>query len=1535
MRYDIIKKLKIFLVLLLLLVSITAVSAADELNETAKGDNAIQDIIEDSNSDSQDILAVDESESKLEASQFTVHESDYGTYFDLKGNLVSDNVKAGDTVNLAGSFTGKKFIFDRKVNIVGISSNKMSNSMITILSGASGSTVSNLNIENTNKETYGIFLNSASNCIIQGCTIKNTGQSSYCICVANGANYNKILNNNLKAYGVTYGHGSFSRSTPPMLLSGSHYNEVSHNHVEADDANGIYLSSYSGGPIKGGNSNFNTIYDNYVHYNVLPTSWAYGIQVMGNNNIVNLNTVVGGYRGVSTAGSGNVITGNKIINLTGADYTHPGVETGGEYGIVASYNSIVTDNQIIDAKIISTGAGISAIDNSVVEHNFVNATSKGRGIVAGGSNVVVKNNIVFTESGSGIYQKDEGHGLIVENNNVTSKSGVGILIEKLSNKRMPSHVTVRFNDVITGNKYAIDATGVQADTSIIEDNIAHGKLVGTPSGVIDTSKPTYIYKGTVLNITSENIRTYIDANGGLTSEVKDGDILNFKGVFNNEVIYITKGVKITGENPIFYDSTFKITCGNVFVENLKIINEEVERVNAWGIFVNEASGVRISNNNIKVSDPKAAYAIYVLASTGVEVIDNTLESEGDFLTFTLLCYESEDCTFTNNRITTIGTGEAYKFSPEKCIDGNELVIDGKAYCIDGNELVIDGKSYCIDGEELVIDGRAYSINNNVLIIDGVSYPIGNTETVINGSTYCIDGNELVIDGRSYCIDGNELVIDGKSYCIDGEELVINGTSYGTEYSTGNAHVVSEIYQTYGILLLYSSNNVVSDNNVNVTSKLNESYSTIGNESSQNSLVGIDLYYNSHNNTFLKNTVYIKGNDNYIYGMGVLGYYTGHNAPLGQGASDNKFIGNKITLDGSYCAEGIIIGDESENTLVDNNTIVIKSGVSYGIYFEMSQQSTVTNNILNQNSQVIYGILGYDSSNNIVSKNELNAKGNFAYGILFSNGNHNQITLNKIHTNSTGEPITITNLDSIGYGNAGISLKANSTYNNVLSNEITAVLGYAVSCDDEAIDNIIDDNYLDCEVGYANNAVNSSDKNTVSNNYKFIANAPKINVGTIKYLGDGQFNVTFGDEFNGGYVKFFDGDNQLIGQSDIVNGTSSFTYSFDYSYGAATYAFNVQLFKENYKASVFPIQFTIDKADYVVVFDSFSMIQGDTQQVQLKILDPLGNPVNDVTVKFNMVRGRDIVMGTAKTGNDGIAKVVYELPASVDLADYKVRADLSGLSNYDDISVFTNMTVLPRLDVFIDIYSNVYTKSPVAILKDSNGDIMANKKASIKIGTVTYSVTTNANGEVVLPGNVKGGSYTVFVTSPAQGKYNENTSSALSVLIVNPMTGGKDYSVYYGNTIKYKVRIFDTNGKAIGAGKTVIFKVNGKTKYVKTDGSGYATYSVKLGVGKYTITANYGSFSISNKITVKSTLTAKNIVKKKAKKIKFSVKVVNKNGKAVKKKKITFKIKGKKYSAKTNKKGVATLTIKNLKVGKYTITSSYAGCAIKNTIKIKK
>ena len=53
-------------------------------------------------------------------------------------------------------------------------------------------------------------------------------------------------------------------------------------------------------------------------------------------------------------------------------------------------------------------------------------------------------------------------------------------------------------------------------------------------------------------------------------------------------------------------------------------------------------------------------------------------------------------------------------------------------------------------------------------------------------------------------------------------------------------------------------------------------------------------------------------------MGVLGYTTGHDAPEGQGATNNQFVDNYISIEGTYCVEGIIIGHESHDTIIKNN-----------------------------------------------------------------------------------------------------------------------------------------------------------------------------------------------------------------------------------------------------------------------------------------------------------------------------------------------------------------------------------------------------------------------------------------------------------------------------------------------------------------------------------------------------------------------------------------------------------------------------------------
>lgn len=1318
------------------------------------GVSAIDDNATDSDLSIGDELIVEEisEDIALEAGSHTINSGNYKNYFDNNGNLISASVKDGDTLYLDGSFSNSKFTFNKPVNIVGTSTNNLKNSVVTLLNGASGSSISSLKIANTEDNTFGIFLNNANYCVVENCFINNSGVASHCIAVGNDANHNNITNNFVSCYGITYGHGG-TRSTPPLIVSGSHYNTITNNHVECDDANGIYLSSFNHDPLKGGSSDYNVIYNNTVHYNVLPTSWANGIKVMGGNNLISSNKVIGGYKGIYTSsGKNNTIIYNQVINVTGADYNHLGVEVGGEYAIVGTPNSIIANNTVTNSKIGGSFAGIYVIDNSIAEYNYVEVLNAGKGIEAGGSNVIIRNNIINTQLGSGVHQKDDGSGLLIENNTITSVSGAGILIEKLSSKRMPSNVTVIKNTISTGNKYAIDAGGVQADTSLIDsesNKIIGSGIIVSPAGVFDSSKPTYNFKGTIHNITPENIRDYINFNGGLNPEIKDGDILNFKGTFNNEIIFITKSIKVTGDSPIFYNSSFKITASNVWIENLTIINKEANRVNAWGIFVNQGFGVKIINNTISVNDPNAAYAIYVLESSSIEVINNDLFSEGTYLTFTLLSYASENCDFSNNVIHTMGTDEVYEYEPKKCLDGAEGYLEGTVFCLDGG------------------------------------------------------------------------------------------------------HVVPEIYRTYGILMLYSSNNNVTGNDVNVTSRLKDKYPTTGADSSSNSIVGIDLYYNSHNNTFSKNNIFVKGMDNYIYGMGVLGVVTGHAVAEGQGATNNAFVGNHITLEGSYFATGFIAGDSSVGTIVNDNTININSAsVVYGITLEMSQASSVNSNNLNLNSQLIYGIDGIGSSDNVISQNNITANSKTSCTVLISNGNGNIISNNLINSNGSGEAIEFLILDYISCDNSGIYLVANSTGNKIFDNNITSREGYAIILDAEASGNVIGDNYLVSKQGTGNGAISASDANDVSDNYLFVANGSCSPVD-VNYMGIGEFKFDFTENANGGIVKLYYSD-AFLNETVVSNGRADLKFRFDEDYIPSQYVFYAKFEKDNFKTSLFQIEVEVFKANLIIDFGNFTGTQGAPMNVTAKVSDEFGNPVKGVTVEFKRKSSANtrFPIGAAITDANGIATAIYTPQVSLEgLID--IFAEVADSDNYNAAENSSKLTVRPK--------------------------------------------------EVIPP----------------------------------TISGNKDYAVYYGNTISYKVRILDEFGNPVGKGKSVVFTINGKSKSVSTDASGYATYSIKLNAGKYTLSIKCDGRAVSNKITFKPTLTAKNIVKKKAKTIKFTVKLVDKKGKILKNKKVTFKISGKKYTAKTNKKGVATASIKNLKVGKFTITSSYGGCTIKNTIQIKK
>ena len=1467
-----IKKINFLLVLLLLLVSIGAVSADDDLNDTIASDD--EDVLEEVSSDVSTSNDIDDIYS--DSNSYTVDESNYNTYFDSKGEATS-SVKSGDTITIDGTFNNKNFTFKTPVNIIGSESNNLKNCVFTFNSGASGSNISSLKIANTFDYYYGIFLNTASNCIIRDCFINNTGSSSYTIVLGNGANYNNVTNNNLNEYGITYGHGT--RSTSPLLIAGSHNNYIADNFITCWDANGIYLSSYPGGPLTGGPSNYNVIYNNSIKYNVLPTSWSYGIQIMGANNIIRSNKVIGAYRGISISGSGNSIISNQIINLTGADYNRPNEEIAGESAIVGSYHSIIVNNSIISSKVQASGAGISALDNSIIENNTVQVIYLGTGINPLGSNITVKNNNISTVSGSGILVNSHIFNLTFIGNTIRSQSGIGILIQKLSSKRMPGNITIVDNVIYAGNSkvYAIDARDADKSTdNLIEDNYVPKGYGGiaTPSGVYDGSIPSYKFNGKTHVINSSNFDDYIHSNGALNSNISKGDILIFEGEFVNKLnIIVNNAVKIVGRNAIFYNTTFKIYDDGVWVENLVIRNNESSKPNAWGILVYQVRGATILNCDIEVSDPNAAYAIYVVESSNVDVINNTLFSEGNYLTYTLLAYTVDDCKFINNTIKTIGTGNTYiNTGMDACIDGDESCVDGNENCVDGNENCIDGNENCIDGDE-----------------------------------NCVDGDENCVDGDENCVDGNDIF-------------------------KGNHVVPAEVYRTYGILILYSSDNIVSGNKINATSKLN---GTIETTQSTNSVIGIDLYYNSHNNVFSNNEIYIKSNDNYIYGMGVLGQKSSDDASEGQGASNNQFINNIITLEGTYFVEGFVIGRNSFDTVIASNTVNAKSDcVGYGVNLEMSQKSIVNNNKLNLNSEIIYGVQVFETKNNNISNNYLTANGKRAYGMVLSNSANNEICGNVILANGTDEEINFVNYDSIPAGNAGIYLKVNSTNNIIKNNNITSKKSFAIILDDDAKDNMIQNNYLDSEWGIGGDAVNNSENNVVEYNYKYLVTG-KLHDVNIRYFENGTFEFSTDDEnLNGAKIDFIDDLGDIINSTTISNGHASFVYDFNgfEDFTPATYCFSSKIYQKNYKIGEFTCNVNIDNGLLVIYLDNVTGAIARNTQFKAIVKNILGNGVSGLTVEFYVNdEGFEEYVGKAITDNDGLAILDGKIP-QIYGENPEVIARITNPDYFQSTSAKSNLTAYWLTKTNIELTNKVQPNAVVAVLKDEKGNLLSNQGVNVKIGNDIYHRTTNSKGEVTMPALSKG-TYDATFSFDGDEQYYDSKNSA-KITVLPSLFENKDYSVYYGNTINYKVRVKGSDGK-YDAGNIVTIKVNGQTFKVQTDKNGYATKTLKLKVGSYTITSEFNGDKVSNKITFKPTLIAKNIVKKKAKKIKFSVKVVDKNGKAVKKKKVTFKIKGKKYTAKTNKKGVATATIKNLKAGKFTITSSYGGCYIKNTIKIKK
>ncbi|WP_296807208.1 right-handed parallel beta-helix repeat-containing protein [uncultured Methanobrevibacter sp.] len=1492
-----IKKINMLLIfLLLLIVSLGAVSAADDLNETIA------------------INEIDNGDNILTASEYDVTSATYGQYFSSSGEL-SSIVKSGDTLTLSGDFSGKDFIINKQITLQG-NGGTISNGIVRLNSGASGSVIHDLKIRNTENFHQGIYLVGADNCEIYNNDIQNGGQSSYPIAIIEEANNNNIHDNTLKGYGASYGHGT--RSVPIILVGRSNDNIIADNNIESGDANAIYLSSYNGGEFKGGESYNNIIRNNVINYMVNVTSWAYGIQLMGGNNSVDSNKIYGAYRGVSSSNFPFNKVINNIIYVSGTDFSSHAA-TGGDYGIAVAANATIRNNTVNGGFI---GAAISGGDGSVIENNYVNAT-KGYGIEAPGDNIKVIENEIHSAS-AGVHQQGHCEGIVVDRNVIFSGSATGVLLSKSSKTKYPSDITIINNQITTSNPYIINAADADKDSWTIKNNTGTGQIL-TPDGEIDPSVPDFVFNGTTHYVTPANYHNFIDENGNLKNDfVHDGDILNFDGTFNDKEILVSSSVKITGKNPTFLNSTFIVTSDSVWIENLTIINKNASVHSAWGIYVADAQIVKLLNNDITVYDPTSAYAIYVYQSSKVYVEDNKLTSHGDSLTYTLLGYGAENCEFKNNIVNCIGTGELHAFENSRDINGN-------------------GSEVCIG--------------------------------------QCI----------GHCL-GDIL----KEHCLDG------------------TNIVPELYRTYGILMIKSSNNTLTENDVSVTSLVDQPLAV----NSTNSLVGIDFYYDCDNNIISNNKINVTGLDNYLYGAGALAHSTGQYAATT--AINNTFMSNDIYISGPNVGEGLILGHDCDDTNLINNNIYLDCGRTvYGIVLEMSHDSAIAGNIITFESDVGYGIEVFESDNNVINNNMISGNGKIISGIAASKSSNNVIQNNTIMATGDGSSLDFIVRDILKAPNSGIYFEGASKGNLIDSNSIATNNGYPVDLSVASTGNTVTNNYLKGKEGSGDDGVNNSKGNTVHDNYGSTFNNIIFDDVTAAYASNVTFILEFINpefrDYDGAIAQFKLGD-AIIGNATVQNGVAKLPYQLNKNYNVGNYTITASLSKRNFQPTDVTANLEIVKSDIAVVVGNVTAKAGDTVSILARLTDPANNPISGMEVKFyrnaqyiksgvsdkngivsvsvnipkltpgkyaiyanvaesenynqglgeatmeitddriyTQIEASDITMfykdGTrlAATLKDADGKALSGLnitftingqpnvrttdangQASIALnlnpGQYNASVVFNGDSKYSQSNKDVSVNIKPTL-VGNDIVMMYKNGTRYYVSVKQNDKPIANEKITFNINGVFYSRTTDANGLASLAINLLPKNYIITAVRDSNGETISNTIEVKSLLIDN-----KDIEMFYRNGSRYTVKVIKSDGTAAGAGEEVTFNINGVFYKRTTDANGVAGLNINLLPGDYIISAEYNGCVVGNNIKVKPVLIASDLVKKYGTSDPFEIKVLDGQGKGVAKANVGFNINGVFYNRVSDDNGIARLNI-NLMPGEYIITSTYGEALTSNKVTV--
>lgn len=329
---------------------------------------------------------------------------------------------------------------------------------------------------------------------------------------------------------------------------------------------------------------------------------------------------------------------------------------------------------------------------------------------------------------------------------------------------------------------------------------------------------------------------------------------------------------------------------------------------------------------------------------------------------------------------------------------------------------------------------------------------------------------------------------------------------------------------------------------------------------------------------------------------------------------------------------------------------------------------------------------------------------------------------------------------------------------------------------------------------------------------------------------------------------------------------------------------------------------------------------------------------DITVNVNLSEKLDgnltvLVNNTSYTLTyiNGTGSLIFK---NLTYGHYTVNVTFTK-DNYQSINVSENVEINSIKTVLETENVVMYYKNGtrfVVVLKDIDGNPLANMNVTISINGRDYIKQTDENGTAFMSLNLDSKNYTVVTTFNGTSKYfGTSANNTVSIL---PTIISKNIVKYYRNGTQFYVTVLDFNGNSL-ANTTVRFNIHGVFYNKTTDENGTAKLNIQLRPGNYIITV----FNLvtgeqtGNNVTVLSKIVENyDLVKYYQNASRFSVKILDNQGYPVEGTIVTFNINGVFYYKETDSKGIASLGI-NLRPGKYVITTMYGQYEVGNTVTV--